>query len=113
MNYRVKQFIQIIILISLFIAGIDYATAGVHYPILLLTTDNKFGSFAGEILKIEGFNEFQIDSLAGAKVTLKYLKKFDVIILAEGSLTTDKKEMFARYVYDGGNLVAFRPDKKL
>jgi len=96
-----------------YIARIDYAAAGVQYPILLLATDNKFGSFAGEILKTEGFNEFQIDSLADAKVTLKYLKKFDVIILAEVSLTTDKKEMFARYVYDGGNLVAFRPDKKL
>ena len=113
MNYRVKQFIQIIILISLFIARIDYATAGVHYPILLLATDNKFGSFAGEILKTEGFNEFQIVSLADTKVTLKYLKKFDVIILAEVSLTTAKKEMFARYVYDGGNLIAFKPDKKL
>ena len=113
MKYQVKRFMQVMIVISLFITKINYAAGNMHYPILVLAADNKFGSFAGEILKTEGFNEFQIDSPTDAKVTLKYLKKFDVIILTEVSLTTAEKEKFARYVYDGGNLIAFKPDKKL
>ena len=113
MKYKNKQFIPVLIVISLFIAKISYASGNIHYPILVLATDFKFGSFTCEILKTEGFNEFHIDSLTDAKVTLKYLKKFDVIILTEVSLTVAQKEMFARYVKDGGNLIAFKPDKKL
>ena len=112
MKYHVKQLMPVMIVISLFITKISYA-GSTQYPILVLAADNKFGSFAGEILKTEGFNEFQIELHTAARVTLKYLKQFDVIILTEASLTAAEKEMFARYVYEGGNLIAFKPDKKL
>src|SRR4029078_4097422 len=65
-----------------------------------------------EILKTEGFNGFQKDSLTD-KITLKYLKKFKVIIVTEVGLTTAQKEMLSLYVKEGGNLIAFKPDKKL
>src|SRR5258705_2393011 len=100
MKPQVKQFMPAMIVITLFIAKINYAAGNMHYPILVLAVDNKFGTFTGEILKTEGFNEFQIESPADAKVTMKYLKKFDVIILTEVSLTAAEKEKFARYVYD-------------
>lgn len=84
-----------------------------HSPILVLATDNKFGSFTCEMLKTEGFNEFEMDSIKDIKITLKYLKNFDVIILPQTSLTNSEKNILSNYVKDGGNLIAFKPDKNL
>ena len=113
MKGQVTQCMRVMILTGLFITLVNYAAGNMHSPILVLATDNKFGSFTGEILKTEGFNEFQVESPGNAKVTLKFLKEFDVVILTEALLTAAEKEKFERYVYDGGNLIAFRPDKKL
>ena len=55
-------------------------------PILILASNDNFGLFTGEVLKTEGFNEFQILSPTDTKVNLGYLKKFDIIILAENNL---------------------------
>lgn len=82
-------------------------------PVLVLGTDANFGSYAGEILKAEGFNAFKTDSLASPKITGSYLRQFDVVILAETSVTSEQKSMLTGYVKAGGNLIAFRPDKKL
>ena len=79
-------------------------------PILILATETGFGTYTGEILKTEGFNEFKIDSLTDAKVTLSYLKKFDLVILAESELGLPVKDMLEEFVKSGGNLIAFRPD---
>ncbi len=82
-------------------------------PILLLATNSNFGVYSGEILKTEGFNEYHLDSLSDSKVDLNYLKRFNVVILAETVLDNSQKEMFGDYVKNGGRLIAFRPDKKL
>ncbi len=81
-------------------------------PVLVIAPDKNFGSFTAEILKTEGFNECQTQPLTG-EITLQYLKKFDVIILAEMPLTITQQQMFSRYVREGGKLIAFRPDKAL
>src|SRR5882762_6194821 len=99
--------------IGLFITGITYAAVNPPFPILVLATDNHFGSYTAEILKAEGFNEFEIHPLADTKVTLRYLKSFDIVILAETVLTQRQKDMLGRYVNEGGSLIAFKPDKKL
>ena len=113
MKYDVKQLIPFLLVISLFIVKIDYAAGATQSPIMVLATDKNYGTFTGEILKAEGFNEFQIQSIADSRVTLNYLKKFDVIILTEVSITDSQKEMLSRFVKEGGNLIAFKPDKKL
>jgi hypothetical protein len=82
-------------------------------PILLLTTNYEFGSYAGEILKAEGFNEFVMDSLTSANVTTSYLKKFDLVILAESKAGFAVKEMLSEFVKHGGKLIAFRPGPSL
>ena len=82
-------------------------------PILILASNDNFGLFTGEILKTEGFNEFHILSRTDKRVSLGYLKKFNIIILAENSLTAKLHSMLTSYVREGGNLIAFRPDKKL
>ena len=99
--------------ISFFMIECNYATGKAPCPILVLATDNNFGSFTSEILKAEGFNEFQIRPLADINVTLSYLKEFDIVILTEVVLTENQQQMLVRYVKEGGNLIAFKPDKKL
>jgi len=108
-----KIFVSVLVVLSVFICEAATAAGNLHSPILVLANDKNFGSYTSEILKAEGFNEFQMDSLTDVKVTLKYLKKFDIVILAETSLTTAHKEMLDKYVKEGGNLIAFKPDKKL
>ena len=83
-----------------------------NYPILIIGLPGHFDAYTGEILKTEGFNEFQIASLTG-ELSLSYLKRFDLVILTEVELTNQQKGIFLSYVKEGGNLIAFRPDKKL
>lgn len=113
MKYAIKQLLNPLLVICLLIAKINYAADNTPNPILIIATDKNFGTFTGEILKTEGFNEFQIDSLTDTKMNLEYLKRFDLIILTEVSISTVQQEMFAKYVIGGGNLIAFKPDKKL
>lgn len=91
----------------------DFTAVPANNPILVLASTAHFGLYTAEILKTEGFNEFQMDSITDSKVTLSYLKKFDVVILAESALTSARNTMLTDYVKGGGNLIAFRPDKSL
>ena len=113
MKYKIKLLLPALLIINLCIAKIVCAGGNLHYPVLVLATDKNFGTFTGEILKTEGFNEFQMHSITDVRVTLKYLKKFDIVILTETLLTETQTEMLIRYVKQGGNLIAFKPDKKL
>jgi hypothetical protein len=101
-----------LIIFSIFIGSLVSNAKSID-PILVLATNTNFGTYTGEILKTEGFNEFQMDSLTNPDVSLNYLKQFDVVILAETDVTSSQKEMFTSFVKQGGNLIAFRPDKKL
>ena len=83
------------------------------YPILILATQKNAGLYTAEILKAEGFNEFQLDSIADKKITTSYLAKFHVIILAEDEINDKQKNLFETYVRNGGNLVAFAPPGKM
>ncbi len=113
MKFKLKQIMPVILVICLFIARTNYAAANSTYPILILADNKSFGPYTGEILKTEGFNEFQIQSFADAKLTLKWLEKFDVIILTDMNLTIHQAGLLTNYVSGGGNLIAFKPDKKL
>src|SRR5260221_8196581 len=108
----IKSF-MVLFVIGLTISGITYAAGNPPFPILVLATDNHFGSYTAEILKAEGFNEFEIHPLTDTKVTLRCLKGFDIVILAETVLSEAQEDMLGRYVKEGGSLIAFKPDKKL
>ena len=103
--------ILFVILVLLFESGCMSVRS--DYPILVLGTNSNFGTYTAEILKAEGFNEFRIDSLNDKKMSLDYLNKFDVIVLSETTVTDLQKELLSNFVKAGGNLIAFRPDKKL
>jgi len=94
-------------------AQLIFAAATPGNPILVLAIQDKFGLYTGEILKAEGFNEFQIESPSDAGITLSYLQNFDVVILAETALTDAQRTVLTSFVNAGGRLIAFRPDKQL
>lgn len=98
------------IIILLFQNCMEEKTAS---PILVLATSDNFGTYAEEMLKTEGFNEYMLDSLTDSSITDEYLRQFDMIILGEASINASHKTMLSDYVRQGGNLIAFRPDKKL
>ena len=113
MKYSHKIFLLLFGIATTFFTESIHAAVKVNPPILILGMPNHFAGYTGEILKAEGFNEFQIDSLNNDDFSLKYLKRFDIIILTEVSLTDQQENILASYVKDGGNLIAFRPGKKL
>jgi hypothetical protein len=83
-------------------------------PILVLIdgrADNPFGFYLAEILRAEGLNCFQIgrtSDLGNAP-----LEWYDLVLLAEGSLSDAQVELLEGYVAQGGRLVAMRPDARL
>ena len=84
-----------------------------HSPILLLATNEHFGTYTGQILLAEGFNEYEVDSIGGANVDETFLQQFNVVILAQPAVTDPQRQLLENYVEKGGCLIAFRPDKKL
>ena len=91
----------------------DGCAAETNHPILVLASNAHFGSYIGEILKAEGFAEFEILPFTNNKISLKYLKDFDIIILAETISGSMQAGMLGRYVKEGGNLISVIPDKKM
>lgn len=82
-------------------------------PILVLATNAEFGAYTCEILRAEGFNEYRLDSLNDPKVSLQYLKHFNIVILSKTGVTPSQRTMFAEYLKEGGNLIAFVPDDQI
>ncbi len=81
-------------------------------PILVITnTENQFGRYYPEILRAEGLNEFIATDIS--KVTAAVLNEHDVVILAQGKLSSGQAQMLTEWVQQGGNLIAMRPDSKL
>jgi hypothetical protein len=88
---------------------VDQAPGG---PILIITkSSNLFSRYYSEILRTEGFNEFNVTDIS--QVTLQSLSGYDVIILGEMPLTTEQVTTLTGWVEGGGKLIAMRPDKQL
>ncbi|MDX1378541.1 MAG: twin-arginine translocation signal domain-containing protein, partial [Anaerolineales bacterium] len=74
-------------------------------------SSNPFGMYFTEILRAEGVNCFHTTDLSMLQPAS--LKKYDVAILAESSLTESQAEMIEAYVMQGGRLVGMKPDNRL
>jgi WD40 repeat protein len=92
------------------IAAVSPAPGG---PILLITTTatNSFSNYYTEILRNEGLNAFDVSDISS--VSTATLANYDVVILADMTLTPDQVTMFSDWVTAGGNLIATHPDKQL
>lgn len=81
-------------------------------PILIaVPSGSSFGRYYGEILLNEGFNAYTIAELAS--ITPATLTSYDLVILAQASLSAAQAGMFGDWVAAGGKLIAMRPDKQL
>jgi WD40 repeat protein len=81
-------------------------------PVLIVTTtNNRFSEYYAEILRNEGLNYFDISDISS--VSPATISNYDVVILAEMSLTSAQVTIFSDWVNGGGNLIAMRPDKQL
>src|SRR5215510_14010584 len=76
--------------------------------ILVLAPLEHFGHFTAEILRTEGFNHFELDSITD-NISLDYLAGFDVVILGQSEVSEQLASTLNDYVKEGGNLIAFRP----
>ncbi len=82
-------------------------------PILILATNSDFGTYTAEILKAEGFNEFELDSLVSGRVTSSLMSRYYLVILAESDINMNHKNVIERFVKNGGNLIAICPNPSI
>jgi hypothetical protein len=87
-------------------------TQGPGGPILVVTSpQSTYGTFYAEVLRNEGLNSFFVSDIGS--VTATTLNSYDVVVLAESSLTSAQVTMFTTWVTNGGNLIAMRPSSNL
>jgi len=81
-------------------------------PILVITnTDYPMGYYYAEILRTEGFNEFEVIDVRD--IHIGTMDPYDVVILTGTHLNSLYPPKFQQYLEQGGNVIAFRPDPLL
>jgi flagellar hook capping protein FlgD len=95
--------------------GAATATAAVPQPpggpILVVTSgSDPFGTYYTEILRAEGFNDFDVVDVSQLPAGLA---SHDTVLLAQTSVTDAQVASLTTWVQTGGNLIAMRPDKRL
>ena len=81
-------------------------------PILVITDPgDPFGTYYAEILRAEGLNEFAVTTKAN--LSAGALSGYQVVLLAQTSLTGEQASLIDGWVQGGGNLIAMRPDARL
>ncbi|HRH66387.1 MAG TPA: DUF4082 domain-containing protein, partial [Bacteroidia bacterium] len=81
-------------------------------PILVISAaSNPFSRYIVEILRAQGFNEFNAMDISAVDQTV--LNQYDVVILGEITLTSNTVTELTNWVNAGGTLIAFRPDSQL
>jgi hypothetical protein len=93
-------------------AGAQTPAQGPGGPILVVTDPgDPIGTYYAEILRAEGLNEFAVTSKAN--LTAPTLAGYQVVLLAETTVTDAQAALLNGWVEAGGNLVAMRPDARL
>ncbi len=107
------RFISIILTLGVLLTIMGCNEENPPSPILILASDDDFGTFTGEMLRTEGYNEYEIKSLFSDDITVPFLLKHDIVILAQKVPGSAKGEVLRDFVNGGGNLIAFKPDFSL
>ena len=114
LNYNeMKLLFTLFVTSSFFLSFQGCSIKTTSAPILILATSENFGTYTAEMLKTEGFNEFVVEAPDSKSLNKSFLRQFDLIILSECQTEPAIKELVTRYVEEGGNLIAFRPDQIL
>jgi hypothetical protein len=81
-------------------------------PILVVTDPaDQFGRYYAEILRAEGLNEFAVADKATLSGPL--LNGYQVVVLAQTTLSQSQVDVLTTWVNNGGNLIAMRPAANL
>jgi hypothetical protein len=81
-------------------------------PILVVTDPgDAFGTYYAEILRAEGLNEFAVTDKGNLSAAT--LNGYQVVLLAQTSVTDAQAALLTTWVQNGGNLIAMRPDARL
>ncbi len=81
-------------------------------PILVVTSNGStFSKFYAEILRAEGLNAFAVMDVGS--VGSSTLNNYDVVILANATLTSTQLTTYTNWVNNGGNLIAMDPNAQL
>jgi len=87
-------------------------TMGPGGPILLLTSSsNGFSQYYAEILRNEGFNEFEVGD--PSQLNSATLAHYDVVLLGEVPVNTHQISILSQWVEAGGNLIAMHPESNV
>ncbi len=94
---------------------VSHAEAAGGPPILVVVNDgysaNRFGRYLGEILRVEGLVSYQLVDLSALASTT--LTDYDLVILAETTLSAGQAAQINTYVSGGGRIIAMRPDAQI
>ena len=92
-----------------------YAATGqrLQSPILLLYSTDEFGAYTSEILKTEGFSDFDARELGSVNLSAELLKKYRIVVLSCTRLSPEQVLAVASYVKEAGNLIAVTPHPEL
>jgi len=81
-------------------------------PILLIKSkENGFTQYYAEILRNEGFNEFDVKDLDSVSAT--DLANHEIVLIGEMPIDERHIRTLTEWVRDGGKLITMRPPKKL
>jgi hypothetical protein len=111
-----RALLAVLAALLLMATGATSATAAVPQPpggpILLVTSSSDpFGSYYTEILRNEGFNDFDKTDVGGLDAA--GLNSHDTVVLAARTVSDAQLSLLSNWVQSGGNLIAMRPDPKL
>jgi hypothetical protein len=109
----------LVLLAVIAVAGVWASSAGAQSPAtgpggpILVVTDpgDAFGTYYAEILRAEGLNEFAVTTTSNLSAAT--LSSYQVVLLAQTSLTDAQASLLSAWVQGGGNLIAMRPDARL
>jgi hypothetical protein len=109
----------LVLLATIAVAGVWTSSAGAQSPadgpggpiLVVVDAGDAFGTYYAEILRAEGLNEFAVTSKASLNAAT--LSSYQVVLLAQTSLTDAQASLLDSWVQGGGNLIAMRPDARL
>jgi len=104
-----RQRLEQLFIICLSLFTVSACKPAIHAPILLVSGQGDFGRYTAEILKAEGFNEFDTLSLSVDRPDEAVLAEYPTVILSHKVTDPAIWKTFESYSARGGNLISVIP----
>jgi hypothetical protein len=104
-----RQRLEQLFILCLFLFTVSACKPAIHAPILLISGQGDFGRYTAEILKAEGFNEFDTLTMTVDGPDESVLAKYPTVILSHKVTAPSIWKKFENYASMGGNLISVIP----